>query len=268
VTQYREPVYYDVDLFIDEERADEYEAWLIGHRDDMLQIDGFEAATILRSEALDEDLENGQRHIAVRYELRDRAALEAYQANGAATMRQEAVTRFGSAFSARRSILTCAGNRYDKTQAYADLAARAEALFSDERDWLANFSNLSALLFEDLPRLNWAGFYILKGDELVLGPFQGKTACVRIANGRGVCGAAIQRGESMVVADVHEFAGHIACDAASRAELVVPIIVGGEAVAVLDLDSPALARFDEDDRAGIERVVEILIAATDLSPLR
>ncbi len=151
----------------------------------------------------------------------------------------------------------------NKTEFYAELLGQLRALVSGERDWLANFANASSLIFHSLPELNWAGFYLLKGGELVLGPFQGKPACIRIAVGRGVCGGAVAQGRSLVVADVHAFPGHIACDAASRAELVVPLCVGGEIIGVLDLDSPQPGRFDEDDRVGCERLMEVLLAASD-----
>ena len=150
-----------------------------------------------------------------------------------------------------------------KTEFYAELHGQLRALVSGERDWLANFANASSLIFHALPDLNWAGFYLLKGGELVLGPFQGKPACIRIAIGRGVCGGAVAEGRSLVVPDVHAFPGHIACDAASRAELVVPLRVGGEIVGVLDLDSPQPGRFDEDDRVGCERLIEELLTASD-----
>ena len=146
---------------------------------------------------------------------------------------------------------------------YAQLDAQLGALLTGERDWLANFANAAALLFHTLPDLNWAGFYLLRGEELVLGPFQGKPACVRIAPGRGVCGGAVAQRRSLVVADVHAFPGHIACDAASRSELVVPLAVAGRIVGVLDLDSPLPGRFDEDDRAGCETLVATLLAASD-----
>ena len=115
-----------------------------------------------------------------------------------------------------------------------------------------------------MPDLNWAGFYFLRAnDELVLGPFQGKVACVRIPKGKGVCGAAVQRRETVLVEDVHAFPGHIACDSASRSELVVPLIAGGKVLGVIDLDSPLPSRFDADDQAGIEKVAAIFLAATD-----
>ena len=151
----------------------------------------------------------------------------------------------------------------DKPGLYAELAVQLGGLLTGERDWLANLANTAALVFHTLPGLNWAGFYLRRGDELVLGPFQGKPACVRIAPGRGVCGGAVAQRRSLVVADVHEFPGHIACDAASRSELVVPMWLGGRIIGVLDLDSPLPGRFDEEDRAGCERLVAALLAASD-----
>ena len=146
--------------------------------------------------------------------------------------------------------------------AYDELARDLAALLSGERDFIANAANTAALIYDALPGLNWAGFYLYKSGELVLGPFQGKPACVRIAVGRGVCGTAVEKAETILVEDVHEFPGHIACDAASRSELVVPLILDGEVFGVLDIDSPIPSRFDADDQAGIEGIVEIFIAAT------
>jgi L-methionine (R)-S-oxide reductase len=146
-----------------------------------------------------------------------------------------------------------------KTVLYRELGDQLEALLAGESDLVANAANMAALIYHGLPGLNWAGFYFTKGGELVLGPFQGKPACLRIRWGEGVCGTAAARGASVVVPDVHEFAGHIACDAASRSELVVPLVTHKRVVGVLDLDSPDLARFDEEDRAGCERLVAILL---------
>ena len=143
-----------------------------------------------------------------------------------------------------------------KPEFYRALGRQVDALLGAERDPIANAANVSALLFHLLPDLNWAGFYFLRGEELVLGPFQGKPACVRIAVGEGVCGSAVARRQSIVVEDVHAFPGHIACDAASRSELVVPLMRGDRIVGVIDLDSPLPGRFDPDDRAGIESVAE------------
>jgi GAF domain-containing protein len=146
----------------------------------------------------------------------------------------------------------------DKAALYRDLAAAADGLTAGEPDGIANMANLSALLWEWLPDLNWAGFYRAQGQGLVLGPFQGKAACLRIPFGQGVCGAAAASGTSQLVADVHAFPGHIACDAASASELVVPILHNGRVLAVLDLDSPTPARFDEEDRAGLERIAALV----------
>ena len=147
---------------------------------------------------------------------------------------------------------------------YSDLLQQAAALIEGERDVTANAANLSSLLFHSLPDLNWAGFYWMKGGELVLGPFQGKPACVRIAVGKGVCGTAARDRRTIVVKDVHEFPGHIACDSASNSEVVVPIVAGGKVVGVLDLDSPLVNRFDESDARGLEAVVQAFIAGTDI----
>ncbi len=145
-----------------------------------------------------------------------------------------------------------------KGDLYRDLLGALDALTADENDAIANMANASALLMQYLPDLNWAGFYRLVGDELVLGPFQGKAACIRIAIGRGVCGTAAASRESQLVADVHAFPGHIACDADSRSELVVPVVVGERLIGVLDLDSPLPGRFDDADRAGCEALVAVL----------
>ena len=147
----------------------------------------------------------------------------------------------------------------DKPKFYAELEAQARALVADEPDRIANAANIAALLFHALPRINWAGFYFLQGEELVLGPFQGKPACVRIPVGRGVCGTAVAAARSQLVPDVHAFPGHIACDVASRAEIVVPLTdAGGEIFGVLDVDSPEPDRFDATDLAGLERIAGVL----------
>ncbi len=153
----------------------------------------------------------------------------------------------------------------NKRDFYASLAQQLTGLLEGERDMIANAANMSALIFQFLPDLNWAGFYFMRGPELVLGPFQGKTACVRIAVGRGVCGTAVERKESVVVQDVHAFPGHIACDSASRSELVVPLIEDGRVLGVLDLDSPHPGRFDEEDREGCEELVRIFLAASEMN---
>ncbi len=154
-----------------------------------------------------------------------------------------------------------------KAAAYQQINEQLAALYAGERHGLANSANLCAVLYEALPRVNWVGFYFLQGAELVLGPFQGKVACVRIALGRGVCGTSAARRETLVVADVHEFPGHIACDAASRSEIVVPLIQRGRLVGVLDIDSPDVARFDEDDRHGLNATAELLLQSSDFGTL-
>lgn len=146
----------------------------------------------------------------------------------------------------------------------AGLREQALALFEGERDALANSANLASLVFHTLPDLNWAGFYWMKGGELVLGPFQGKPACVRIALGRGVCGTAARERRTIVVPDVDKFPGHIACDSASRSEIVVPIVKRGVVLGVLDLDSPILERFDEVHAKALEGIVADFVAASDL----
>jgi L-methionine (R)-S-oxide reductase len=154
------------------------------------------------------------------------------------------------------------GKRYDfvnKAADYAQLAEELAGLLHGESDFTANAANTSALIFDALPGINWAGFYFLKDGELVVGPFQGKPACVRIALGRGVCGTAAAERRTIVVRDVEEFPGHIACDAASRSEVVVPLIAGGQLVGVLDIDSPNVARFDADDARGLERLAEVFL---------
>jgi L-methionine (R)-S-oxide reductase len=153
----------------------------------------------------------------------------------------------------------------NKRDFYASLAQQLTGLLEGERDMIANAANMSALIYQFLPDLNWAGFYFMRGPELVLGPFQGKTACVRIAVGRGVCGTAVERKASIVVPDVHAFPGHIACDSASRSELVVPLIKNGQALGVLDLDSPNPNRFDDEDREGCETLVQIYLAASEIA---
>ena len=150
------------------------------------------------------------------------------------------------------------------SEEWPDILAAARGLVADERDPIANAANLSALLGASLPQINWVGFYFLRGEELVLGPFQGKPACVRIALGRGVCGtAAIQRA-TIVVDDVHAFPGHIACDPASNAEIVIPLVRQNTLYGVLDVDSPHTARFGSDDRVGLEAVAHLYLAASDL----
>ena len=148
-----------------------------------------------------------------------------------------------------------------KPQLYASIIAQTRALLEGERDAIANFANTTSLLYHSLPDLNWVGFYLLKEGELVVGPFQGKPACVRIAIGKGVCGTAAARRATVIVKNVHEFDGHIACDSASNSEIVVPLLRGNELIGVLDLDSPKFARFDAEDQAGLEKVVAEVLKA-------
>ena len=149
-----------------------------------------------------------------------------------------------------------------KADLYRDLLSALDALTADEPDAIANMANASALIWQYLPDLNWAGFYRLVGDELVLGPFQGKAACIRIALGKGVCGTAAATRTTQLVEDVHAFPGHIACDVASRSELVVPVVRDGVLLGVLDLDSPEAARFDAEDAAGCEALAALLASRT------
>lgn len=145
-----------------------------------------------------------------------------------------------------------------KAELYDELVKAADALTAGEPDSVANMANIAALLWQFLPDLNWSGFYRMVGDELVLGPFQGKAACIRIPLNKGVCGAAARTGTSQLVDDVHVFPGHIACDADSRSELVVPVVRGGAMIAVIDLDSPLPSRFDTEDQLGIEALAALL----------
>jgi L-methionine (R)-S-oxide reductase len=148
-------------------------------------------------------------------------------------------------------------------EGYALLAAQLEALLAGERDFVANAAQMSAFLFSELPDLNWAGFYLNRNEALVLGPFQGKVACVHIPFAKGVCGAAARTRTTQRVQDVHAFPGHIACDSASNSELVVPLVKGGRLIGVLDLDSPVMGRFTAEDEAGVEALVGIFLQATD-----
>ena len=151
----------------------------------------------------------------------------------------------------------------DPREFYQELAQQLEGLLAGERDAIANAANMSALIFTSLPDLNWAGFYFLRGDTLVLGPFQGRPACVRIAVGKGVCGTAVAERRTLRVEDVDAFPGHIACDSASRSELVVPLIQNGEVIGVLDIDSPIPSRFDAIDQAGLEQLAAIFVTGSD-----
>ena len=160
------------------------------------------------------------------------------------------------------SFQAVAVRRDRKSEFYGDLAGQLRGLLDGEHDVVANAANTAALIYQLVPELNWAGFYFLKTErELVVGPFQGKPACVRIAVGRGVCGSAVEQRRSILVEDVHAFPGHIACDDASRSELVIPLIQGGRVLGVLDLDSPHTARFDREDQAGMENLAAIFVAA-------
>lgn len=150
-----------------------------------------------------------------------------------------------------------------KQQDYQLLVKQAQGLLENESDLIANAANLSALLFNQLENINWAGFYLVKGKELVLGPFQGQVACVRIPIGRGVCGTAAANNEVQLVDDVHQFEGHIACDSASNSEIVLPISVGGKVVAVLDIDSPNLARFDTIDQQYLSEIARVFIQSSE-----
>src|SRR5881628_1842648 len=148
-----------------------------------------------------------------------------------------------------------------KRQLYDQLADQLSSLLAGERDLIANAANFSSLIYHSLPNLNWAGFYFAKDGELVLGPFQGKPACVRIKMGQGVCGAGAAKCETLIVPNVHEFPGHIACDSASNSEIVVPLMKDSRLIGVLDLDSPLPSRFDQDDAAGLETLVRILLSS-------
>jgi len=151
-----------------------------------------------------------------------------------------------------------------KAEMYSSLAAQLRSLLEGERDFIANAANVAALLYHSLPNLNWAGFYLLREGELVLGPFQGQPACVRIAIGKGVCGTAAQHRQTILVENVHEFPGHIACDSESNSEIVVPLIKDQQLIGVLDLDSPLFGRFDEEDAAGLNALARIFVDSISL----
>ncbi|HWN11435.1 MAG TPA: GAF domain-containing protein [Pyrinomonadaceae bacterium] len=150
-----------------------------------------------------------------------------------------------------------------KAELYSNLALQLRSLLEGECDFIANAANVSSLLFHSLPDLNWAGFYLYKEGELVLGPFQGEPACVRIAIGKGVCGTAAEIRQTVVVENVHEFPGHIACDSKSQSEIVVPLIKDQQLIGVLDLDSPLLSRFDDEDARGLNELAEIFVTMSD-----
>ncbi|CAN5685875.1 GAF domain-containing protein [soil metagenome] len=151
-----------------------------------------------------------------------------------------------------------------KAELFLHVRSQLRSLVADERDFIANAANLSSLLYYTMPDLNWAGFYLHNNGELVLGPFQGQPACVRIAIGKGVCGTAAQQRQTIIVDNVHDFPGHIACDSASNSEIVVPIIKDARLVGVLDLDSPTIGRFDEEDARGLNELVEVFVESTIL----
>jgi L-methionine (R)-S-oxide reductase len=154
----------------------------------------------------------------------------------------------------------------DKAELYRQLDDQAHGLAGGERDPIANAANFSALLWEMLPGLNWAGFYFRRGRWLVLGPFMGKPACTRLQVGLGVCGTAVAQSKTLIVPDVHKFDGHVACDEASNSELVVPLVKYSSVIGVLDLDSPSFGRFDEEDAKGIEALAKFWIACSDDLP--
>ncbi|GAC17355.1 GAF domain-containing protein [Paraglaciecola arctica] len=149
----------------------------------------------------------------------------------------------------------------NKQQHYAQLAQQVEAIVAGEKDLIANMANISAILYWALENVNWAGFYLVKDQQLVLGPFHGQPACIRIPIGKGVCGTAVSEKSIQLIDDVHQFSGHIACDAASNSEIVLPIVQNKQIIAVLDIDSPDIARFDLEDKQGLSRIVEILQAS-------
>jgi L-methionine (R)-S-oxide reductase len=172
-----------------------------------------------------------------------------------ATAKKKATTRRSTA---KRRAATPENNA--KPKLYANLVVQLLSLLKGEHDFIANAANFSALLFNSLPNVNWAGFYFLQGDELVLGPFQGNPACVRIPMGQGVCGVAAQQCETIIVPNVHEFPGHIACDVASNSEIVVTLFDGERLLGVLDLDSPTIGRFDDQDAEGLNELVTVFVA--------
>lgn len=154
-------------------------------------------------------------------------------------------------------------NTIDKSEQYQQLAKQAQSLIGSERDLIANMANISALLFHNLEDVNWAGFYLFKDEDLVLGPFQGKPACIRISLGKGVCGTAAFQRTTQIVPDVLQFEGHIACDKDSRSEIVIPILSGRRLIGVLDIDSPSLSRFCSIDGLGLQNIVDILQLSID-----
>jgi L-methionine (R)-S-oxide reductase len=159
--------------------------------------------------------------------------------------------------------MTVSTSKQEQATMYTDLLAQLDSLVAGESNWIANLANISALLFDTLGKVNWAGFYLRERDELILGPFQGKPACIRIGFGKGVCGTAAQTRETQRVANVHDFPGHIACDSASLSEVVVPLLRDGEVIGVLDIDSPIENRFDEIDQKYLEQVAQKAIGSIE-----
>lgn len=182
---------------------------------------------------------------------------------------------FGSRAEYQSEILTQRLNMFtlekieavSKSELYAALEKQVHHLLEGETDLIANAANFSALLYYSLPDLNWVGFYFYRNGELIVGPFQGKPACVHIQIGKGVCGTAAEKRATVLVKNVHEFPGHIACDSASNSEIVIPLMKHGEFIGVLDIDSPVLERFDEDDQKGLERLVHLFLEMTDYSTI-
>jgi GAF domain-containing protein len=174
-----------------------------------------------------------------------------------ATKRAAAKEKSASKRAAKKQATRSKAN--EKAKLYASLVVQLMSLLKGEHDFMANAANFSALLFNSLPKVNWAGFYFLQGNELVLGPFQGNPACVRIPMGKGVCGVAAQQLETIIVPNVHEFPGHIACDVASNAEIVVPLFDGERLLGVLDLDSTVIGRFDDQDAEGLNELVTVFV---------
>jgi GAF domain-containing protein len=174
--------------------------------------------------------------------------------------KQTAVKKKATTKRSRKGRLATTPENNAKPKLYASLVVQLMSLLKGEHDLIANAANFSALLFNSLPNVNWAGFYFLREDELVLGPFQGNPACVRIPLGTGVCGVAAQQCETIIVPNVHEFPGHIACDVASNSEIVVPLFDGERLLGVLDLDSPTIGRFDDQDAEGLNELVTVFVA--------
>jgi L-methionine (R)-S-oxide reductase len=175
------------------------------------------------------------------------------------TKRKPAAKRSPAKQKTKRAAKKQTSEQTAKSKLYASLVVQLLSLLKGEHDLIANAANFSALLFNSLPNVNWAGFYFLKGEELVLGPFQGNPACVRIPLGKGVCGVAAQQCETIIVPNVHEFPGHIACDVASNSEIVVPLFDGERLLGVLDLDSPLIGRFDDQDAEGLNELVTVFV---------